>query len=258
MRRFVGRWVALLVVVTVFGALFVKLGFWQLDRLEERRATNTVLVGHENASPIPWTDVFTKPITDADAWQRVSATGTFDADHQFIVRYRSSATGPGYEIVTPLRTASGTVLVDRGFVVKPAGEDFPSVAPAPPSGPVTVMGYVRRDEQGDTGAVDPIGNSVRLVNSEAIGRTLPYPITNGYIGLLTVTPAQEGKFVPVDTPEISDGPHFWYAVQWFMFAAFAFVGWFAMVRKDIVESRRAPRVTEAAAEEEDPHGSAPD
>ena len=120
------------------------------------------------------------------------------------------------------------------------------------------MGYVRRDEQGDTGAVDPIGNSVRLVNSEAIGRTLPYPITNGYIGLLTVTPAQEGKFVPVDTPEISDGPHFWYAVQWFMFAAFAFVGWFAMVRKDIVESRRAPRVTEAAAEEEDPHGSAPD
>ena len=61
---------------------------------------------------------------------------------------------------------------------------------------------------------------MRLINSDAIAATLPYPIANGYIGLLDV-PARAGKaaFEPIQLPELSEGPHFWYAVQWFMFTA---------------------------------------
>ena len=65
----------------------------------------------------PYEQVFPRPIVDADQWQRVTATGTFDGDHQFVVRNRNNGDDRGYEIVTPLRTATGAVLVDRGFIV---------------------------------------------------------------------------------------------------------------------------------------------
>lgn len=251
-RRHLPRWLGLLALVAVLGTVFVRLGLWQLDRLQERRANNEVILAHEAAPAVPWESVFDHPITDADAWQRVTVTGTFDADHQFVVRYRSNAGQVGYEIVTPLRTASGrTVLVDRGFVIKPANEDYPAVAPAPPSGQVSVVGHVRRDEQGDATAVNPDGTQVRLINSQALSAVLPYELASGYIGLLSVTPGQEGDFVPVATPEISDGPHFWYAVQWFLFAGLAFGGLVTMVTRDVRESR-------AQSPQEDPDGPAPD
>ena len=57
---------------------------------------------------------------------------------------------------------------------------------------------------------------MRLINSDAIGAALGEPVRNGYIGLITATPPQTGGFVPVQLPEINEGPHFWYAVQWFV------------------------------------------
>ena len=120
-------------------------------------------------------EVFTRTITDADQWQRVEARGTFDADHQFVVRYRSNGDADGYEIVTPLHTATGTVLVDRGFIPLVHGAQIPSTAPAPPAGEVTLVGHVRRSERGRRAATTPVNNQMRLINSDAIAATLPYP-----------------------------------------------------------------------------------
>ena len=44
------------------------------------------------------------------------------------MRYRSNGDLEGYEVVTPLRTASGVVLVDRGFIPLPRGTQIPSTA----------------------------------------------------------------------------------------------------------------------------------
>ena len=82
-----------------------------------------------------------------------------------------------------------------------------------------VVGHVRRNEKGRRAAITPVDNQMRLINSDAIAMTLPYPVKSGYIGLLTVQPEQEGEFQPIQLPELSEGPHFWYAVQWFMFTA---------------------------------------
>ena len=121
--------------------------------------------------------------------------GTFDPDHQFMVRYRSLGPESGYEVLTPLRTTTGAwVLVDRGFGIKPNDQDYPSTLPAPPAGEVAIVGYVRRDEQGSTEAMTPVppGNTVRLVNSVAFAGTLPYPLVNGFVSVIEITPAQAG------------------------------------------------------------------
>lgn len=243
------RWLALAAVVIGLCIAFVNLGHWQLDRLDQRRARNNSVVAHENSPVVDFSEVFGRPIGEADQWQRVRVTGTFDADHQFLVRYRSNAGTTGYEVVTPLRTDDGVVvLVDRGFATRPAGEDFPSVIPPPPSGAVTVIGHVRRDEQGSPGAVEPNGNQVRLINSQALGRVLPYPVVEGYLGALSIAPEQSGGLVPVEPPELTEGSHLAYAVQWFMFAGMAGIGLIVLIRSDLRARTQAERRNGLVAE----------
>lgn len=246
MRRLWLRWALLIVFVALLGVAFVSLGNWQLDRLAQRKERNATTITNEQKPVQPYEQVFTHPITDADQWQRVQARGTFDADHQFVVRYRSNGGADGYEVLTPLRTASGAVLVDRGFIPLERGTRIPSVAPAPPTGEVTVVGHVRRNERGRRAATAPAGNQVRLINSDAIAVTLPYEIDSGYIGLLTVQPEQQGGFQPIQLPDLSEGPHFWYAVQWFLFTAIGVAGIVVFIRGDL-RARREEREDAVAA-----------
>jgi len=239
-RRLWVRWALLVAFVAVLGTVFLNLGQWQLDRLEQRQQRNVDTVANERNPVVGFEQVFTRPVLERDQWQRVQARGTFDAEHQFVLRYRSNGDANGYEVVTPLRTASGTVLVDRGFVRLDRGEPIPTTAPAPPAGEVTVVGHVRRDEQGRRSATTPVNGQMRLLSSSAVAAVLPYPVVNGYIGLLTVDPPQSGELEPVQLPEISDGPHFWYAVQWFMFTALGLAGVFVFIRSDL-RARRQQR-----------------
>lgn len=247
MRRLWLRWALLIVFVALLGVAFVSLGNWQLDRLAQRKERNATTITNEQKPVQPYEQVFTHPITDADQWQRVEARGTFDADHQFVVRYRSNGGADGYEVLTPLRTASGAVLVDRGFIPLERGTRIPSVAPAPPTGEVSVVGHVRRNERGRRAATAPAGNQVRLINSDAIAVTLPYEIESGYIGLLTVQPEQQGGFQPIQLPDLSEGPHFWYAVQWFLFTAIGVAGIVVFIRGDL-QARREEREDAVAAQ----------
>ncbi len=238
MRRLWVRWALLIVFVAMIGTVFVSLGDWQLDRLRQRRERNAATIANEQAPVRQAEDVFTRAITDTDQWQRVQARGTFDADHQFLVRYRDDGGDRGYEIVTPLRMSTGTLLVDRGFV-KLSTARIPATAPAPPSGEVVVIGHVRRNEQGRRKAVTPVDGQLRLINSNAIGATLPYPVLNGYVSALVVQPPQAGDLQPLAVPELSEGPHFWYAVQWFIFAAFAGAGIVVFIRSDLQTRRES-------------------
>lgn len=233
--------------VAVLGVVFVNLGQWQLDRLEQRRTRNTATVTNEGRPVQPLAAVFTRPITDADQWQRVEVEGTFAAEDQFLVRYRRNSGEKGYEVVTPLRTAAGAVvLVDRGFVRTPQGTQIPDVASAPPSGEVRIVGHVRRNEQGRRVAVTPVGGQVRLINSDAIGAALGYSVLNGYLGLLEITPAQSGGFEPVALPTIDEGPHFWYAAQWFGFTGVAVAGIVVFIRADL-RTRRDEQALSSAS-----------
>jgi len=238
-RRLWLRWALLIVFVAILGVVFVNLGSWQLDRLAQRKARNSTTLTNESRPVRPFTDIFTGEIRDADQWQRVEARGTYDAEHQFLLRYRRNGDAEGYEVVTPLRTAAGVVLVDRGFVALERGVRIPEVAPAPPEGEVTIVGHVRRNEQVRRAAVTPVGGQMRLINSDAIGATLGYPVMNGYIGLITSSPEQTGGFEAIRLPEISDGPHFWYAVQWFLFTGIAVAGIVVFIRGDLKDRKKA-------------------
>lgn len=240
MRRLYLRWLGLLVFVVVLSIAFVNLGQWQLRRLHDRREANAVILANEHRDPIPFARIEGKPVGEADEWQRVEVSGEFDAEQQFQVRYRSNNDVPGIEVVTPLRTDDGRyVLVDRGFFARGRGEPIPDRPPAPPSGRVTLIGHLRASENGRDNAITPVDGQVRLINVPALAATLPYEVNDGYLGVVEIDAPQAGDPVPVALPELSDGPHFWYAVQWFMFTAIAAAGLIVFIRGDLRERRRA-------------------
>ncbi|MBO0812528.1 MAG: SURF1 family protein, partial [Microlunatus sp.] len=191
------------------------------------------------AAPVAAFDqVFTHPITAADEWRRVRVTGTFDGAHQYVIRYRSNAGNDGYEIIAPLHTDSGkTVLVDRGFITLQGGTQIPNTAPPAPSGPVTIIGRVRQNEPGRDSAIVPVDHHARLIDSTRIGADLRTPVVNGYIDVISMTPRDPGHFQTIALPELNDGPHFWYAVQWFMFTGIGVLGVIVFIRGDLRDRR---------------------
>ncbi|WP_195909136.1 SURF1 family protein [Microlunatus sp. Gsoil 973] len=247
------RWLALTLFVAVLGVAFVNLGEWQLRRLHERRADNQVIRANEAAPVADFDQVFTHPIGDADEWRRVRVTGTFESGRQYIIRYRQNGDADGYEVVTPLRTDSGrTVLIDRGFVGLDGGQQIPNTAPAPPSGPVTIVGRVRQNETGRSGAIVPVDGHARSINSDKIAADLRTPVVNGYVDTLSMDPRDTITAQVIELPELSDGPHFWYAVQWFMFTGMGALGVVVFIRGDL----RDRRERRERAWQDQPHGSA--
>lgn len=245
------RWIGMAVFVAILAAVMVRLGEWQLHRLSGRREANAIIRSHESEPVVPWNQVFTKGkvISGDDQWVRVSVTGYYQASRQLQIRYRKVGDQQGSEIVTPLRTEDGsTVLINRGFVPRKDDGTDPDISdiPAPPGGPVTVVGYVHGNENGKDTAVVPVDGRARLINSDAIGRAQSASYVNGYIQLAASTPPQTGRITPVLLPELDEGPHLSYAVQWFCFTVIAVGGLFILIRGDIKDRRKLDSLTARA------------
>lgn len=229
--------------VAILAGVMVRLGEWQLHRLSGRREANAIIRSHESEPVVPWTQVFTKGkvVAGDDQWARVTVTGHYQASKQLQIRYRKAGDQQGSEIVTPLRAEDGrTVLINRGFIPRKDDGTDPDISdiPAPPGGPVTVVGYVHGNENGKDTAVVPVDGRARLINSDAIGQTQGVSYVNGYIQLATSTPAQSGRITPVPLPELDEGPHLSYAVQWFCFTVIAVGGLFILIRGDIKDRKK--------------------
>ena len=58
------------------------------------------------------------------------------------------------------------------------------------------------------------------------------------------------RWAPVAVPELTSGPHFWYAMQWFMFAGIGILGIVVFIRSDLRDRRTAREKAAAEAEGE--------
>lgn len=225
-------------VVLAWGAWW--LGEWQFGRLDERQARNEIIRTNEARDPAPVDEVLApdEPVAEDEEYRLVTATGTYDVASSVIVRYRSGPSGePGVDVVVPLVTESGTALVvDRGFLqIDTRSADIGDV-PAPPSGEVTITGYVRANGTGDSTEVDDL--STRAISSEEIEAAIGRTTYGGFVDLASETPAPAEPLVLADLPELDNGPHFFYGLQWWFFGVLAVFG-FAFLAYD--EVKRGPR-----------------
>ena len=220
----------------------MQLGFWQLHRLELRLAENQVITKHFRAAPVALESVL-KPgdkQTIHQQWTRILATGTYDVRRQVTVRFSTRDGAPGADIITPLVLDSGVaILVDRGWLQTVNNSAQPTNVPAPSSGVVTVEGWLRANSGANGQAVTPADGQVRAISSTGMASYVPYVLYDGYLNLQNEKPAAAGKLDAEPKPELGQGPHFFYALQWWFFAALATFGWFYFAWVEERERRKS-------------------
>jgi len=244
LRMFQRKWLLATLLVFAGTALCIRLGIWQLDRLEQRRAFN---VQFESARTQPALDLNQELPDDIAGmeWRSVKVTGEYDFANQVAVRNQYNGDQYGYHLLTPLRFGLAAILVDRGWI--PADDNS---APADwrkydEAGSVTVSGQIRlgRAKPAFGGVADALpenGAKLEVWNNADLTRIasqMPYPILPVYI-----QPEPDANDTEPPIPfqpeiELTEGPHFGYALQWFSFATILFVGYPFFLRKQETGSK---------------------
>ncbi len=219
------RWLLFGAVVVLLCYVAWLLGQWQFQRLDARQDRNAVVRVNEDRDPADVADVLApgRTVAAEDEWRRVTATGQYDEANTIVVRYRTREGKSGIDVVVPLVTTEGpTLLVNRGWLATDNQGTSPDDVPAPPTGEVTVDGWVRGDATGNGTAVD--NRSTRAISSTRIGAAIDQETFGGFVMLEAEDGDPAADLEPVELPELNNGPHFFYGLQWWFFGGLAIFG----------------------------------
>jgi surfeit locus 1 family protein len=201
-------------------SLFIRAGIWQLDRGEQKRQ----LIATFYAGPK--TELLTDPGSDgaeADSrYRRMEFTGEYDTRHQILLDNILRKGQPGYYVLTPLRTPTNLILVNRGWV------------PANPDRSVLPELSVGEDRRVITGRLDLLPRPGVKLTPPATTEKTPWPRRLLYPSVVEIgaqlgtqiytyqllLDAEHADGFARDWQPAVTGPerHLGYAVQWFGFA----------------------------------------
>lgn len=223
------------IVVILVAAGCVRLGIWQLHRLDQRRAYNAQLSARMRGAGVPLRRV--PDDTVGLTFRAALAEGSWDGARSIVLGARALDGEPGVYLLTPLRLPEGgAVLVNRGWLPSPDAATV-DIRPYAADGPARVRGLL---VPMPLGRVPPTAGVRRVwyhLDPAALARQLPYPIAPL---LLQATPAAAAATPtaaraaaalprPLPPPALDEGPHLGYAIQWFSFAVIGLVGWVVLL-----------------------------
>jgi cytochrome oxidase assembly protein ShyY1 len=239
------RWLGLFAVLVVVVTSFTWLGLWQFNVAQDK--SREELAAAAAARPVvPLQEALRPhaPFPDGGAGRRVTATGRYAADDQLLIAPRRLGGRDGAWVVTPLvlDSTGATLAVVRGFV---AGEPGATAVPEPPAGTVTVVAALAPGESpAQAPATVSSGADVRgSIDLAELVNEWPGDLYNAFgfaveerDGDPSGAPVPAAGLERVPPPVIGESGLSWrnaaYALQWWIFAAFAAYMWFRMVRDD--------------------------
>jgi surfeit locus 1 family protein len=212
------------VVLTLVGmALFARLGFWQLDRADQKQE----LLAQYEAGQRTQVAITSENADSLSRYQRVSVGGRYDPAHQILLDNMPSHAGrPGFRVLTPMQTSAGWLLVDRGWLPLGATRaELPNVS-------------VSDAERNITGTLDSLPIAGLKLESAPIAADAPWPRVLSFPtqvdleqqlghklipGVLLLDPSHPDGYERIWEAHLGFKPerHIGYAVQWFALAAAA-------------------------------------
>ena len=201
---------------------------WQYHRGVDRHARNSLIEANIAAPNISLT--LAELDLKKNEWRTVTATGAFDITQTILLRNRYFEGKYGFEFLTLFQTSSGQRFwVDRGWLV--AGKDALTapVIPATPTGEVEITGRLRLDTSLPRGSFFALpASGTGLISKWNAQNEVA---TEGfYLDLLNGSSSELTPKVPAQLPELSDGPHMAYALQWVFFGGLVGYGRFLIRR----------------------------
>ena len=235
------RWLGLLAVVVVVAAACLQLGLWQLHVAQDKGLADALRKAHEARPAL--LDTVIRPhqaFPNAQSGRAVTVVGGYAGSDQFLVGPRRLEGRTGFWVVTPMvvQETGARVAVVRGFATD-------ATRPVdPPSGTVSVDGSLA---PGESPAAAPSGlpawpqEARGSIDLAVLVNEWPGELYNAFV-FAQSEKSSTGAGIPVPDglervppPEVTGGLK-WrnaaYALQWWVFAAFAAFMWFRMVRED--------------------------
>ena len=209
---------------------------WQFQRGMDRQARNNG-IEENTAKPVAPLDALTIDLV-AHEWQPTRTEGTFDTSQQILLRNRYFEGVYGFQLLTRFETADGkSFWVDCGWIKAGANAKTPPEIPSLPKGTVTIEGRLRLDSSLPRGSFFalPSDGSQGLI-SQANAQAQSQVSENFYIDLLRGSEPELTPRVPAELPELSDGPHLAYSLQWIFFAGLAIYGRI-LIRRDVLADK---------------------
>ncbi|MEI5673385.1 MULTISPECIES: SURF1 family protein [unclassified Nocardioides] len=221
-------WGAHLLALVLVGTACL-LGYWQYDSWQERRAAEAADLS--DLEPEPLVDVLgpDDPFPGDKVGQPVEVSGTWVPSGTVYVSGREHAGVDGYWVVTPLAVGAAdapALPVVRGWVAEP------DEAPAPPSGTTDLVAWLQPTQgtnEVDTDRSDDILPQVRTADLiQRVDQDL-----YGAYGVATepldgLEPATLEQLPPAGT--FTALRNLLYAIEWWVFGAFAAFIWWRWVR----------------------------
>ncbi len=194
---------------------FVCLGFWQLNRLQERRAENEIIAARSFGQPEPISSL-PADVSDLD-YRLVQIDGEY-VDEDFVrVANRSQGGVAGEWVVGIVLLDDGSeIAVNRGFVPINSDGELTAV----PARSVRLTGWLRQSVAREwPGAVDAgAGDVLPRLDTERVSFRLERELPLVWLQLRPEDQALASFPDPVPLPGLNEGSHRSYAVQWFIFA----------------------------------------
>ncbi|MBJ7508866.1 MAG: SURF1 family protein [Ilumatobacteraceae bacterium] len=232
MYRFLLRpkWIAFHLLCLLGVVLMVNFSIWQFGRLSERREFNSEV---RQRSALETVNISELDLSDplAVQWRSAGAIGTYDPSEQVLILNRSQNGVAGLNVVTPLILDDGrAILVNRGFI------GLSETPPSAPSGTVRVLGTVQISDQRTSGqATQASGEQSEFFRLDIalLGEQIDYDLLPVALVAIASEPSESPTLAPINPPELSQGPHLSYAIQWLIFSAAVIVGWVLAIRKSL-------------------------
>lgn len=231
------------ILVLIVAAICIRLGFWQLDRRAERLALNQE-VTEALLAPLltlegdSLTAVATAP--EAYRYRSVRVEGTLDEAGVALLRGRAYRGRPGVHVVAPLLVdgAPAPLLVDLGWIPAPDGT---SADPRPylPVGRISMEGRVQpipstSPVEARPLVIDVDGHEIptfQRLSRPAFLERYATPLLPVFVERAASEADASTPPIGAAPPELDEGPHLGYAVQWFSFAAIAVIGFGIVVAR---------------------------
>jgi surfeit locus 1 family protein len=239
------RWVIPSLLVITVALICIRLGIWQLDRLNQRRDFNSHYLAMSTMEPL---ELPAKSDLEEMEYRRVVAEGIYEFSQQVAIRNQYFQGEYGFHLLTPLVLSDGSaILVDRGWIPYAGNLTRPEWNKYNVDEKVKITGIIRasRERADITGKSDPEllpgQQELQIWNFPNLSRIqlqTSYPLLPVYI---QETNADTMDTYPISTPsvvEISEGPHLGYALQWFTFAGIFLVGFPFYMKKQTAISKK--------------------
>ncbi len=232
------RWLAWLALAALFAVACALLSNWQFARRAQVLAVIKQLDANYSVSPISLSQVQS---AENQKWMPVTLTGNYLPSLNLLVRNRSQNGNPGFEQLVPFQTESSIVFIDRGWVPTGNHQDSPDLNPLPPTTSMQIVGHVmpsepRLDRSAPLGQIATV--SLYLAAHEL--QLKPSEVQRSFYLILSDESIKTvNQPIRLPKPELDEGNHLSYALQWILFALMAFAALVWAIRKEFEEYRIA-------------------